>query len=67
MNEAIEYASIGGPLVGVILIGFLIGVEHTFEADHIIAVSTLLSRESEKSPWKVGSAWGNGHLSLIHI
>ena len=61
MNEAIEYASIGGPLVGVILIGFLIGVEHTFEADHIIAVSTLLSRESEKSPWKVGSAWGIGH------
>ena len=47
-------------------LGFLLGVRHAFDADHVIAVSTLVTRH--RSPWTaswVGASWGIGHALMI--
>lgn len=50
-------------------LGLLLGLRHAFEADHIAAVATIVSRE--RSAWRsgaIGACWGAGHLtSLILI
>ena len=47
-------------------LGLLLGSRHAFEADHIAAVATIVSRE--KSPLRsgaIGACWGAGHLSSL--
>jgi hypothetical protein len=47
--------------------GFLIGIRHAAEADHLAAVSTIIAREkSIFSSATVGAIWGLGHtISLL--
>lgn len=46
----------------------VIGVTHAFEADHLIAVSSLASRHSRIIPaMKEGVWWGLGHTTTIFI
>ena len=43
--------------------GFLLGIKHAFDADHVLAVSTIVSRrKSVKSSSLIGMFWGVGHL-----
>jgi hypothetical protein len=47
-------------------LGLLLGLRHAFEADHIAAVSTIVSRE--KGPLRsgsIGAFWGVGHLTSL--
>jgi hypothetical protein len=47
-------------------LGLILGLRHAFEADHIAAVSTIVSRE--KSPLRsgaIGAFWGVGHLTSL--
>jgi len=47
-------------------LGLILGLRHAFEADHIAAVSTIVSRE--RSPVRAGSIgafWGVGHLTSL--
>lgn len=47
-------------------IGFLLGVKHAFEADHILAVTTLVSEY--KNVYKaalIGTFWGIGHTTTL--
>ena len=47
-------------------LGLLLGFRHAFEADHIAAVATIVSRE--RSSWRsgaVGACWGAGHLTSL--
>jgi len=48
-------------------LGLLLGLKHAFDSDHLIAVSTIVSRE--RSPWRslwIGLFWGLGHtVSLV--
>lgn len=49
-----------------ILLGFLLGMRHATDPDHVIAVGTLVSRRS--TPWAalvVGGLWGVGHTVTI--
>lgn len=51
-----------------LFLGFLIGLQHAFEADHIVAVSTMVSEE--KNPLKsalVGTFWGMGHTTTLFL
>jgi sulfite exporter TauE/SafE len=52
---------------GVLLIGFFTGLWHAHEADHLAAVSTIVTER--KSAWSaaiVGGVWGLGHtISLL--
>src|SRR3989338_3772304 len=48
--------------------GLLLGVKHAIEADHVIAVSTIVSEQ--RSPSKaalVGTYWGVGHTTTLFI
>ena len=53
----------------VLAIGFLLGLQHAVEADHLAAVSTIVSEK--KNLWTaslVGGLWGVGHtLSLFAV
>lgn len=55
-------------MLNILLFGFLIGLRHAIEADHVMAVATLTA---DKKPQKVvqqGVAWGLGHtLTLLVI
>lgn len=55
-------------LWSILAIGFVLGIKHALEPDHIIGVSTLAS-ESKKL-WKsslVGVYWGIGHTSTLLV
>ena len=44
------------------------GLEHAFEADHLLAVNTLVShRENLKKSLKDGIFWGIGHTTTIFL
>ena len=52
--------------LAILAIGFLLGMRHATDPDHVIAVSTIVSRE--RHLWKAGSIgilWGVGHTLTI--
>jgi len=53
-------------LLSIIFLGFFLGMRHATDADHVIAVSTIVSRERTlRSAILIGSAWGVGHTVTI--
>jgi sulfite exporter TauE/SafE len=55
-------------LLSILTIGFLLGIKHALEPDHIIGVSTIASQS--KKLWKsslVGVFWGIGHTSTLFV
>ncbi len=53
-----------------LLVGFALGLKHSTEADHVVAVSTLLSDaggsgNSARRSALVGTLWGLGHLLTL--
>lgn len=50
----------------VILLGFLLGMQHATDADHVVAVATIVSRKPGISSGAlVGALWGFGHTLTI--
>src|ERR1035437_2367538 len=52
----------------ILLIGFVLGLQHAIEADHLAAVSTIVSEK--KNVWTaslVGGLWGIGHTISIFV
>ena len=50
-----------------ILLGVLLGLRHATDADHVVAVTTIVARERSlaRAAW-VGAVWGIGHtLTLV--
>ncbi|WP_338453134.1 sulfite exporter TauE/SafE family protein [Niallia oryzisoli] len=55
-------------LISVLAIGFLLGIKHAVEPDHVIAVSTIASQS--KKLWQASLAgvfWGIGHTATLFI
>lgn len=53
-------------LLTIIAVGFLLGMRHATDPDHVIAVSTIVTHEpSVKRSAIVGAAWGIGHTLTI--
>jgi len=49
-----------------ILLGFLLGLRHATDPDHVVAVATIVSRErSVRAAGAVGVLWGLGHSLTI--
>lgn len=46
-------------------IGTTIGVAHSFEADHVAAVASLVDEESTGRAGLIGTSWGIGHALTI--
>ncbi len=54
--------------LGIALLGLLMGVRHATDADHVIAVTTIVSRERRLgSATRIGMAWGTGHMATVFI
>ena len=54
--------------VSIIALGFFLGIRHATDPDHVIAVTTIVSRERQiaKSAW-IGIFWGLGHTLTIFV
>jgi len=53
-------------LLSVVLLGFFLGMRHATDADHVIAVTTIVSRQRTfTSALLVGALWGVGHTVTI--
>lgn len=57
-----------GSLIGTLLFGFVLGLKHSLDADHLVAVSTMVGRSRSlwKSAW-VGVIWGIGHTASLFV
>src|SRR5215204_1931548 len=67
MNDT-SFLFAAAPSIAVLGFGFLIGLKHATEADHLAAVSTIVSER--KSVWSsalVGGFWGLGHTISLFI
>ncbi len=52
--------------LGLALLGLLLGMRHATDPDHVIAVTTILSRERRLSTaTRVGIIWGLGHTITV--
>jgi high-affinity nickel permease len=55
-------------LVAILALGFFLGMRHATDADHVIAVSTIVSRErSVRHSAMIGAMWGLGHTLTILV
>lgn len=53
-------------VITILGLGLMLGLEHSLDADHVIAVSTLASRhKSLKTSSKEGTLWGMGHTLML--
>lgn len=54
--------------LSIIALGFFLGMRHATDPDHVIAVTTIVSRERQvsKSAW-IGAFWGIGHTLTIFV
>ncbi len=52
-----------------LLLGFLVGVSHAFETDHIAAIGTLASsgKATPKRLAFLGASWGMGHTTTLFL
>lgn len=54
--------------VSILLLGFVLGLQHATEADHLAAVSTIVSeRKNLLSASLVGGLWGVGHTISLFV
>ena len=56
------------PFATVVLLGLFLGMRHSTDPDHVVAVSTIVSRQgSIKSSATIGLLWGLGHTLTIFL
>ena len=55
-------------ILSLLLIGFLMGMRHALEADHVAAIASLATRSSnvKHTVWQ-GAVWGMGHTITLFI
>jgi high-affinity nickel-transport protein len=55
-----------GPLLFVAGLGLVLGMRHSTDADHVVAISTIVSKQrSIRNAAMIGSVWGLGHTITI--
>jgi hypothetical protein len=54
--------------VTALLLGFVLGLRHALDADHVVAVATIVSRErSLRGAARIGALWGAGHSATVFV
>lgn len=57
-----------GPLVSAVLLGFVLGLQHATDPDHLVAVATIVTRERRFGAGaRVGLFWGLGHALTLAV
>jgi hypothetical protein len=55
-------------VVSFLLLGFFLGMRHATDADHVVAIATIVSRErSMAGSALIGVAWGVGHTMTVMV
>src|SRR5690348_9061146 len=55
-------------LLAILVLGFALGMRHATDADHVVAVSTIVSRErSLPRALGIGALWGAGHTLVLVV
>jgi high-affinity nickel-transport protein len=55
-------------LAAILALGFFLGMRHATDADHVVAVSTIVSRERTlRAAVPIGVLWGIGHTLTIML
>jgi hypothetical protein len=55
-------------LLSALAIGFLVGMRHATDSDHVVAVTAIASAEkSVAGAMRVGAAWGFGHSATLFL
>jgi high-affinity nickel-transport protein len=58
----------GIDLASLLVLGFFLGMRHATDADHVIAIATIVSRQrSLRGSALIGAAWGLGHTLTILV
>jgi len=53
-------------MTALLVLGFLLGMRHALEADHVAAVASLATRSSSvRNTLRVAAAWGVGHTAVL--
>ena len=53
-------------VVSFLFLGFFLGMRHATDADHVVAIATIVSRErSMAGSALIGAAWGVGHTVTV--
>jgi high-affinity nickel-transport protein len=53
-------------VVSFLFLGFFLGMRHATDADHVVAIATIVSREhSIVGSAVIGAAWGVGHTVTV--
>jgi hypothetical protein len=53
-------------ILSLLIFAFLLGVRHAADADHVIAVATIVSRQGTlRASALIGAAWGVGHTITV--
>ena len=56
------------PILSALALGFLLGVQHATDADHLVAVATIVTRERRfSSGAMVGTFWAVGHMTTLGL
>jgi ABC-type nickel/cobalt efflux system permease component RcnA len=57
-----------GPILFVTGLGLILGMRHSTDADHVVAISTIVTKQrSIRNAAFIGSVWGLGHTITIFI
>jgi len=55
-------------MIEILLIGFLLGMRHAMESDHVAAVASLVTKSpSIRDSIRLGSVWGLGHTVTLFV
>jgi high-affinity nickel permease len=55
-------------LLSIVVLGFFLGMRHATDADHVVALTTIVSRErSLRAAAPIGVIWGIGHTITILV
>jgi ABC-type nickel/cobalt efflux system permease component RcnA len=66
MSEILLFSAV--PVLAILGFGFLLGLKHATEADHLAAVSTIVAeRKSLWSSTLIGGLWGLGHTISLFL
>jgi nickel/cobalt exporter len=70
VTTAIDFQSLSkqklGPFLFIAGVGLLLGIRHSTDPDHVVAVSTIVSKQrSIRAAGLIGSIWGLGHTLTI--
>jgi nickel/cobalt exporter len=57
-----------GPILFVVGLGLILGMRHSTDADHVVAISTIVSKQrSIRDAAVIGSMWGLGHTITVFV